>query len=614
MASSLSPPSSATNIATTTPTYSLSPFFPNATQLSILGRQKRSFFTSKVSCKATNNNSDNHQQNPNASSKDGEFSTSKKVDRRDVLLGLGGLYGVTSFSSDPLALAAPVSAPDLSTCGKADLPDSAKPTNCCPPKSTRIIDFKLPPPSNSALRIRPAAHLADDAYIDKYYKAIELMKALPADDPRNFMQQANVHCAYCDGAYHQIGFPNLDLQVHNSWLFFPFHRYYLYFYEKILGKLIDDPTFALPFWNWDSPPGMQMPLMFTNPKSPLYNTLRNSKHQPPTLIDLDYNGTEETTTNGNQVSSNLTIMYRQMVSNGKTPKLFLGSTYRAGEEPDPGAGSVENMPHGPVHIWCGDNKQPNLEDMGNFYSAARDPIFFAHHSNVDRLWTVWKTLGGKRTDFTDPDWLNAGFLFYDENANLVRVKVRDCLDTKRLGYVYQDVDVPWLNTKPTPRKLRKKVAKIFDRGGGVAQAAETKNTKLTPSSHKFPLVLDKVVSTLVPRPRKSRSKKQKEEEEEVLVIDNVEFERDSAVKFDVYVNDEDEPVGPGNTEYAGSFVNVPHKHKHGKKMKTCFRLGLTDLLEDLGAEDDDSVVVTLVPKYGKGLVRIGGIKIDFAKD
>lgn len=523
-----------------------------------------------------------------------------------MLIGLGGLYGAASLYNDQLALADPVSAPDLTRCGKADLPAGAKPTNCCPPPASKIFDFKLPS-ENYPLRVRPAAHLADDEYIAKYNKAIELMKALPADDPRNFIQQANVHCAYCDGAYHQVGFPNLDLQVHNSWLFFPFHRYYLYFYEKILGKLIDDPTFAIPFWNWDAPNGMQMPTIYTNPNSPLYDKFRNANHQPPTALDLNFNGTELTSTADDKLSSNLNVMYRQMVSNAKNAKLFFGSAYRAGDEADPGAGSIENIPHGPVHVWCGDTTQPNLEDMGNFYSAARDPIFFAHHSNVDRMWTIWKTLGGKRTDFKDPDWLNAGFIFYDENGQPVRVKVKDCLETPNLGYVYQDVDIPWLQSKPTPRKSKlKKVAKFFHLGhGDVALAAETR------ASLKFPVVLDKVITTVVPRPRKSRSKKEKEEEEEVLVIEGIEFEKDAALKFDVFINDEDDtPTGPDKTEFAGSFVNVPHKHKHRKKMNTCLRLGISDLLEDLAVEDDDTVVVTLVPRYGKGLATIGGIKIE----
>ncbi|XVF87526.1 hypothetical protein PTKIN_Ptkin18bG0127200 [Pterospermum kingtungense] len=592
---SLIPPSTTTS--NTIPTsITSSSFLPRTPQFSIARKQQKPNFTPKVvSCKATNNG----DQNLN------------KFDRRDVLIGLGGLYGAASLSHDPFAMAAPIAAPELENCGHADFPDGAEPTNCCPPVSRKIVDFK-PPSSNSPLRVRPAAHLVDDAYIAKYSRAVELMKALPANDPRNFMQQANVHCAYCDGAYDQVGFPDLELQVHNSWLFFPFHRYYLYFHEKILGKLIGDPTFALPFWNWDSPAGMQMPALYGNTSSALYNELRNEGHYPPTLLDLDYDGTDESTTKRDQFTSNLRIMYRQMVSNAKTPKLFLGGPFRAGDEPYQGLGSIENVPHGPVHLWCGDNTQPNLEDMGNFYSAARDPIFYAHHSNVDRMWTVWKTLGKRQKDFNDPDWLNSSFLFYDENANLVRVKVRDCLENRSLGYVYQDVDIPWLKAKPTPRKVTKKVA--LKGGPGIAIAAEM-NKKKVVSTSQFPIVLDQILSVNVPRPKKSRSKKEKEEEEEILVIDQIELDGDSFAKFNVYVNDEDDlTIGPDNTEFAGSFVHVPHKHKGAKKMKTCLRLGLTDLLEDLGAEDDDSVMVTLVPKVAKGNVKIGGIKIEFLRD
>ncbi|KAG2687510.1 hypothetical protein I3760_09G054400 [Carya illinoinensis] len=592
-----SSPRSTNMVAATTTipaTPSFSPCFPRNTQVSKVGKQLYRRITTRVACRATNGDQHNinNGQNPQG-----------KFDRRDVLLGLGGMYGAANLRNDPFALADPISAPELTKCSEADLPEGALPVNCCPPASKKIKDFVLPT-QNSPLRVRPAAHLVNKDYIAKYNKAIELMKALPADDPRSFTQQANVHCAYCDGAYTQVGFPDLDLQIHDCWLFFPFHRYYVYFYEKILGKLIGDPTFALPFWNWDSPPGMQLPSLYANSNSALYNTLRDADHQPPTLLDLDYSGTDESTTKEDQYSSNLKIMYRQMVSGAKNPRLFFGSPYRAGDDPDPGAGSIETTPHGPVHLWTGDDTQPNNEDMGNFYSAGRDPIFFAHHSNVDRMWTIWKTLGGKRKDITDPDWLNSTFFFYDENADPVRVKVKDCVDNTKLRYVYQDVEIPWLKTKPTRKSKVKKVAKVFPVGhGSVAQAAET-------SSVKFPIVLDKVIRTVVARPKKSRSKKEKDDEEEVLVVDGIEVERDVPVKFDVFINDEDDsPTGPGNTEFAGSFVSVPQQKK-GKKKKTRLRIGISDLLEDLGAEDDDSVVVTLVPRYGKGQATISGIKIE----
>ncbi|XVE80474.1 hypothetical protein DITRI_Ditri14bG0142600 [Diplodiscus trichospermus] len=572
--------------------------FPKTSQLSAFKKKKPCCFVPNkvVSCKATNGSSKNN----------GDASLNR-FDRRDVLIGLGGLYGATNLASDPFALAAPIAAPDLTLCGDATI-KGTETVYCCPPSDAKVIEFK--PPQFSKLRYRPAAHLVDPDYLAKFTKAMELMKALPDDDPRSFKQQANVHCAYCNGAYDQVGFPDQELQVHNSWLFFPFHRLYLYFYERILGKLIGDPDFAMPFWNWDAPAGMPIPAIYVNPISPLYDEKRNVNHQPPKLVDLDYDFVEDESPKRDQINSNLKLMYRQMVTN-KIPSLFLGQPYRAGDKPSKGAGALENVPHTPIHKWCGDRTQPNGEDMGNFYSAGRDPLFYAHHSNVDRMWSIWKSLPGKkRNDFTDPDWLDASFVFYDENANLVRAKVRDSLDTKTLGYDYQRVDIPWLRTKPIARKFAKKGKKK----AGQAIAAETKSVSVMRNI--FPIVLDKIVRIEVPRQKKSRSKLEKEDEEEVLVIENIQLDRDVAAKFDVYINDEDdeEPTGPEDSEFAGSFTNLPHNHKHGKKLETSLNLPLSDLLEDLDVEGDDNIVVTLVPKDGKGLVTIGNIKVDYIRD
>lgn len=537
----------------------------------------------------------------NISCKSTNHDHESKFDRRDILIGLGGLYGATTLAASPFAFAAPIAGPDVTKCGPADLPSGAAPTNCCPPSMGEIFDFKVPSPPRK-LRVRPAAQSVDAAYIAKFNRAVELMRALPDDDPRSFKQQANVHCAYCDGAYDQLGFPDLELQVHNSWLFFPFHRYYLYFYERILGKLIDDPTFAMPFWNWDSPAGMQMPAFYTQPNTALYDQFRDKKHQPPAVVNLNFGDSDQNATADQQTQTNLTVMYRQMVSNSKTPSLFFGSAYRRGEDPNPGSGSIENIPHGPVHVWTGDRTQPNTEDMGNFYSAARDPIFYGHHSNIDRMWSVWKTLGGKRQDITNSDYLDASFFFYDENAQMVRVKVRDCLDTAKLGYTYQDVNIPWLNSRPTPKisSVLRKLKKL-----GRANAADAQSPRDV-----FPAKLDRVLKVMVKRPKKKRSKKEKDELEEILVIKGIEVDRDVYAKFDVYINDEDDEVTTAaNTEFAGSFVNVAHKHKQAKKIKTQLRLSITDIMEDLDAEDDEHVLVTLVPTSNGDAITVHDIKI-----
>ena len=353
-----------------------------------------------------------------------------------------------------------------------------------------------------------------------------------------------------------------------------------------------------------------MPGIYADFTSTLYDAKRNANHLPPTVIDLDYDFTEPTIPVSELVANNLSIMYRQVVSGATTAKLFFGAPYRAGDQPDPGPGTIENVPHGPVHIWTGLFDEPH-EDMGNFYTAGRDPIFFGHHSNVDRMWTLWKAIGGKnRTEFTDPDWLNAGFVFYDENAQLVRVKVRDCLDHLKLRYKYQDIPIPWLKKSTQPKaKTTTKSSK-----SGVAKAAELPKTTIS-SSGGFPKPLNSVIRVEVPRPKKSRSKKEKEDEEEVLLIKGIELDRDDFVKFDVYINDEDYSVSkPSNSEFAGSFVNVPHKHTQRMKTKTTLRLAINELLEDLGAEDDESVIVTIVPRAGTDGVTIGGIEIEFVSD
>ncbi|KAI3803631.1 hypothetical protein L1987_31788 [Smallanthus sonchifolius] len=528
------------------------------------------------------------------------------LDRRNILLGLGGLAGVANLTSIPSVTAAPLSAPDISKCGTNTLsgfkPGETTPTggDCCPPDSSQITDFKFP--TNQAFKIRPAAHLLTPKYIAKFNEAIKRMKSLPESDPRNFLQQAHIHCAYCNGAYTQSssGFPDIEIQIHNSWLFFPFHRWYLYFYERILGSLIDDPTFALPFWNWDTPAGMTIPKFFNDPKSALFDTKRNQAHLK-SVVDLGYNGKDTDATDIETVKNNLAIMYRQMVTNATDPTAFFGGEYRAGKEPVSGGGSVEQSPHTPVHRWVGDPRETNGENLGNFYSAGRDTLFYCHHSNVDRMWSLWKMLGGKHKDITDPDWLNTSFVFYDENKNLVRVYVKDSLLTNQFGYDYQRVDVPWLKSKPVPRAPRSGIAKKL-----VGKVKKTEDVT-------FPVKLDKTVKVLVPRPKKSRSKKEKEEKEELLIIQGITYDSEKYVKFDVYVNDEDDDASaPDQTEFAGSFAQLPHKHKGKTSSKTNFRAGLTELLEELEADDDDNVLVTVVPRSGSEDITIDEIKIIYA--
>nr|GMD77674.1 polyphenol oxidase E, chloroplastic-like [Ipomoea batatas] len=328
--------------------------------------------------------------------------------------------------------------------------------------------------------------------------------------------------------------------------------------------MIKDPTFTLPYWNWDNPQGMVFPEIFE--EQPLYDPLRNQDHRGGAVLDLAYAGDETSASDFQKVKNNLAVMYRQMVTNAPCPLLFFGNPIR-GETgfTGSGMGTIENIPHNSVHRWVGDPRTPHNEDMGNFYSAARDPVFYCLHSNVDRMWGIWKTLGGKRKDITDPDWLQTEFLFYDETNTPVKVKVQDCLDNKKLGYTFQKMPTPWKNFKPT----RKRRAKLRSRASVPA------------STDVLPTTLDKIITFNVARTAT--------EKEEVL---NLELAYD-------------------DTQFI-RFSNLPHVHEGGSSTepkKTTFSVAISELLQDLGLEGEDKVLVTLVPKAGCNLVTVNSANI-----
>nr|GMD75797.1 polyphenol oxidase E, chloroplastic-like [Ipomoea batatas] len=426
-----------------------------------------------------------------------------KLDRRNVLLGLGGLYGAYNLSGG----------------------DDLVPYSCCPPitDTTNVEYYKIP--SFSKLNVRPAAHAVDDEYVEKFKTVIQKMKDLPDTDQRSFYNQAK---------------------------------------------------------------GMVFPEIFE--EQPLYDPLRNQDHRGGAVLDLAYAGDETSASDFQKVKNNLAVMYRQMVTNAPCPLLFFGNPIR-GETgfTGSGMGTIENIPHNSVHRWVGDPRTPHNEDMGNFYSAARDPVFYCLHSNVDRMWGIWKTLGGKRKDITDPDWLQTEFLFYDETNTPVKVKVQDCLDNKKLGYTFQKMPTPWKNFKPT----RKRRAKLR------SPASVPASTDVLPTN------LDKIITFNVARTAT--------EKEEVLNLE-LAYDDTQFIRFDAFLN-EDEDVNTvelDRIEYAGSFSNLPHVHEGGSSTepkKTTFSVAISELLQDLGLEGEDKVLVTLVPKAGCNLVTVNSANI-----
>ncbi|KAL2526045.1 polyphenol oxidase I [Abeliophyllum distichum] len=252
---------------------------------------------------------------------------------------------------------------------------------------------------------------------------------------------------------------------------------------------------------------MQIPSIYNSGlTSLLYDCFRNPDHLPPTVINLDWSYGEKPVDKKIQIEYNLAIMHTQMITQSKTQIDFFGKPYRAGDDIHKldGAGQIQLNPLNNVHSWTGtavDQSNPNYPiDMGALYSTARDPILYAHHANVDRMWTIWlNNLGG--SNFTDPDWLNAYFIFYNEEANPVRVRVKDCLDVTKLGYQYEDCAHSLAGCECQ--------AKTSGKGKNLAFC--------TDPAQVFPTTLDKPISVIVKRPKKSGTGLSKE----ILVIEGI---------------------------------------------------------------------------------------------
>lgn len=277
-------------------------------------------------------------------------------------------------------------------------PSQARAQDCAPPG---------PPGSAAAWRrdcraIRPRrpASTLSAAEIQKLKSAYQAMRALDTsapEDPRGFTRQARIHCWNC----------GQSVQVHGSWQFFAWHRAYLYFHERILGHLIGDSDFRLPYWDWDRASHRRLPGAYTTPNeaaNPLWNVTR-SMSPTDELPDEDV---------GEDVMQGVMGL-------GTFPEL--GGTASFG-------GSPEGTPHGSVHVDVGG-------DMGAFNTAGRDPVFYAHHSNVDKIWSDWNKISPTHTNPVEPGFLDLTFTFYDENRNWRSIRAAEMLDHEsRLRYTY----------------------------------------------------------------------------------------------------------------------------------------------------------------------------------
>jgi peroxiredoxin/N-acetylneuraminic acid mutarotase len=202
-----------------------------------------------------------------------------------------------------------------------------------------------------------------------------------------------------------------DPEQYQQWYFLPWHRHMLYQFEQTIREVLKDDDFSLPYWNpvTGNPDDLVLPAVFRDPGTTLYN------------------GTRWPWVNGGE---RIDTLWRDWLSlDCLNEKFYIDSpTGSLGFNP-----RMDQNPHFFTHIAIGG-------DMADFATVGGDPIFYLHHSNLDRLWESWNRLGNGNP--TDPKYLNRKFTFADRNGKRVDMPVSAADRTPQLGYEYDRYEKP----------------------------------------------------------------------------------------------------------------------------------------------------------------------------
>jgi tyrosinase len=350
-------------------------------------------------------------------------------------------------------------------------------------------------------------------------------------------------------------------------MFLPWHRMYVYNFERIVRKVLGDDTFTLPYWDYTNPAKRAIPEQFRMPNDPLFKSLfrgdRNDGSRPGTA---NVNAGEPIDKNRTDNPINLdSLRERDYLDAG----VALGFNR-----------ILDGFLHGSIHVLVG-----GRTNMGSPPWAARDPIFWIHHSNIDRLWESWNA--GGRLNPTG-DWLNATFTFANENATKVTPVVRGFVRTETITdgpYKYDRLEqVPVLPPTPAAVMVMAAAPSI------IASQAQPGPISLSAAAP-VPIPL---TSAAVPVNAQLQAAGQNTRI--YLVLQNLQAQAQPEVLYTVYL---DSPGASPSTTPVGTFNffdAVVHGHGHGAPSgpPLLFSFDVTDRIAAASAGGTPSVRIAAV--------------------
>ena len=424
----------------------------------------------------------------------------------------------------------PVCQPACVSAGSAAWGQNASPAGASAAGSNRVRAL------DATLAVRINIEQFTVQQLDSLRRGVAKMKSLPASDMRSWHFQANIH-----GTTGPVTSPLFNQCEHGTLLFFPWHRGYLYYFERILQWAAEDPSLTLPYWDWTNFPSLPQPYLTpANSSNPLYQTGRDM-----------YDGSalpSEVVVDDLRNALNLTD-FPAAGDNGFSP-------------------SLEGSPHGAVHGLVGGV-------MRRVPTAANDPIFWLHHANIDRLWDQWLlSLDNGRANPTSTAWLDQSYSFVDSDGQVVTRMVRDIVSSAGLGYRYDSLNSvpigvgPMMATAPQPALVAAQPAGVRAATSHPdgPQADEKKPLGFKPEAMKLPIAAEHRAMLAQAEVAPAKPKRFH------LQIEGLSISDTPAFTYAVYVNlpegatksEEMRPFYAGSINFFGKVAGAAQGHGHGK--------------------------------------------------
>jgi tyrosinase len=168
-----------------------------------------------------------------------------------------------------------------------------------------------------------------------------------------------------------------DINGHGTPTFLHWHRAYLWRFERALRATGHDVM--LPWWDWVATPEIPAAYKASRGADGKANPLRSVRINP---LALQQGAKAPAGSSTRELSRKRTTFREPGRPGTMLPTKADIDEVLAYPDFSRFTSNLEDW-HGQIHVWVGGH-------MGDIAYAAYDPIFWAHHTMIDRLWRIWQ--------------------------------------------------------------------------------------------------------------------------------------------------------------------------------------------------------------------------------